>query len=207
MSGVYKRIRPGSDYAGRGAVFLDRDGVLIEDPGYLADPGGVRFIDGAAEAVAKLNRAGIPVIVVTNQSGIGRGYYGWPEFEGVQAALEAGLSKVGAWLDGAWACAYHGEGVGTYQVADHPFRKPNPGMILDAANEMKINLNHSWLVGDRDSDIEAGLRAGVGGLIHVATGHHSTVWQEPDTLRGSKNCVVQFRRNLQEAVEGILQSE
>ena len=167
MRGVYKWIRPGADTAGRPAVFLDRDGVLIEDSGYLSKPAEMRFLPGSAAAVARLNRAGMAVVVVTNQSGVGRGYYGWKEFEDVQAALSARLADEGAWLDGVWACAYHEDGIGEYRVANHPFRKPNPGMILDALSEMRLDAGHSWMVGDRDSDVEAGRRAGLPGSILV----------------------------------------
>jgi len=183
MSGVYKYVRPGVRIArGRPAVFLDRDGVLIEDTGYLSDPDQVRFISGSPRAIAKLNRAGIAVVLITNQSGIGRGYYGWPEFESVQAAVESGLRVAGAWVDGTWACAYHEDGVGEYRQANHPFRKPNPGMIQAAAEEMGLGLNRSSLVGDRPCDVEAGLRAGLEHVLHVATGYGRCARSEVRTM-------------------------
>ena len=170
MTGVYKRVRTGTLRGNhRPAVFLDRDGVLIEDTGYLSDPALVRVIDGAPEAIARFNQAGIAVVLVTNQSGIGRGLYGWAEFERVQVAVEGALSEAGAWLDGIWACAYHGEGVGEYRINDHWFRKPNPGMIEEAAREMGLALAGSWMIGDKDSDVEAGTGAGVGGVIRISS--------------------------------------
>lgn len=155
---------------GRAAVFLDRDGVIIEDPGYLANPANVRFIPGSVDAVARLNRTGVAVVIVTNQSGVGRGFYSWQDFEDVQAVIESELAAAGAWIDGVWACAYHGEGVDAYRVSNHPFRKPNPGMLEDAAQAMGLSLSSSWMVGDRIGDIQAGLGAGVRQVMHVLTG-------------------------------------
>jgi D-glycero-D-manno-heptose 1,7-bisphosphate phosphatase len=181
VPGVRKWIDPQSrkDYK-RAAVFLDRDGVLIEDSGYLSRVEDLRFIEGSAQAVARLSRAGFAVIVVTNQSGVGRGYYEWSEFEAVQAALMAHLGTVGGVLDGWWACAYHEEGTGAYRVRNHWFRKPNPGMIEDAAAELNLDLARSWMVGDRASDLEAGLHAGLR-VVHVATGRDAGPVSLPST--------------------------
>lgn len=170
MPGLYKRFGRNRGFQGRGAMFFDRDGVLIEDSGYLCDPAHMRWIPGAPEAIARLNRSGVPVIVVTNQSGIARGYYGWKEFEQVQSALEAGLAEHGGWLDGVLACGFHEDGQGEYQVEDHPWRKPNPGMILEGLQEFGLDRERSWLTGDRPSDLEAGLRAELGRVLLVETG-------------------------------------
>ena len=109
----------GTDCAGRPAIFLDRDGVIVEDVDYLAHPGDLRMIAGSAEAVGRCNRLGIPVVVVSNQSGVGRGFYGWSDFVAVQAALAATLGQVGAHFDAVLACAYHADALGEYRVADH----------------------------------------------------------------------------------------
>ena len=98
------------------------------------------MIAGAAAAIVRCNALGIPVVVVTNQAGIGRGYYGWDDFHAVQGALMAELAAAGAHLDGVVACAYHGDGRETLRVADHPWRKPNPGMIVEAASRMQLDL-------------------------------------------------------------------
>lgn len=176
MPGTRKRVsrRSHSDRA----VFLDRDGVLIEDTGYPCSVDQLRFIRGSAEAVARLNHAGLAVVLVTNQSGIGRGYYGWEEFEAVQSALDAHLAAAGAFIDGWWACAFHGEGTGEYAQVNHPWRKPNPGMIEDAAKELSLDLAQSWMVGDRASDVAAGRRAGLR-VLHVATGPESVEADAP----------------------------
>ncbi len=152
------------------AVFLDRDGTLNEEVGYLSRPEELRLLPGAAAAVARLNARGIPVVVVTNQSGIGRGYYGWPEFEAVMARMAELLAAEGARVDAAYAAPHHEAGQGEYAVADHPERKPNPGMLQRAAEELGLDLARSWMVGDKAIDVEAGRRAGCRACL-VRTGY------------------------------------
>jgi D-glycero-D-manno-heptose 1,7-bisphosphate phosphatase len=154
---------------GRAALFLDRDGVIVTDTHYLCRVEDVRMIAGAAAAIARCNRLRIPVVVVTNQAGIGRGYYGWDDFHAVQGALTAALAADGAHLDGVVACAYHADGRAALRVADHPWRKPNPGMIVEAARRMQLDLSRSWIVGDRAHDLAAGAAAGLpGGTLLAA---------------------------------------
>jgi D-glycero-D-manno-heptose 1,7-bisphosphate phosphatase len=148
---------------GRAALLLDRDGVIVTDTHYLCRVEDVRVIAGAAAAIARCNGLGIPVVVVTNQAGIGRGYYGWDDFHAVQGALTAALAADGAHLDGVVACAYHADGRAPLRVADHPWRKPNPGMIVEAARRMQLDLSRSWIVGDRAHDLAAGAAAGLAG--------------------------------------------
>ncbi|HET6330365.1 MAG TPA: HAD-IIIA family hydrolase [Holophagaceae bacterium] len=142
------------------AVFLDRDGTLNEEVGYLARAEDLSLLPGAAAAVARLNARGIPVVVVTNQSGIGRGYYGWQDFATVMSRMGALLAMENAHLDAVYAAPHHEQGVGDYAVADHPERKPNPGMLQRAAEEHGLDLAGSWMVGDKAIDVEAGRRAG-----------------------------------------------
>ena len=165
------RRPPAPGAPARPGVFLDRDGVIVEDVGYLHRIEDIRYIDGALGAIAKLNQLGIPVVMVTNQAGIGKGYYGWEEFEQVQKHIEDRLAFEGGWLDGAWGCACHPEALGDLAAADHPFRKPNPGMILAAASSLAIDLSASWLVGDKPLDIEAAYRAGLRGAVHLLGGY------------------------------------
>ncbi len=156
----------------RPAVFLDRDGTLNEEVDYLSDPDQLSLIPGAAAAVAKLNARGIPVVVVTNQSGIGRGRYGWREFEAVMSRMEALLAQEQARVDAVYAAPHHAKGLGEYAVADHPDRKPNPGMLLKAAEEHGLDLGHSWMIGDKALDLEAGRRAGCRvALVRTGYGH------------------------------------
>jgi D-glycero-D-manno-heptose 1,7-bisphosphate phosphatase len=161
------QLRPAAP--GRAALFLDRDGVIVEEVNYLHKPEDVRVLPGAAELIASANELGIPVIVVTNQAGIGRGYYGWPEFEAVQNAISDALAP--AAIDAVFACPFHVDGQPPYDVADHPDRKPNPGMLTRAEQLLGVDLARSWFVGDTAADVEAAARAGLAGAIHVLSGH------------------------------------
>lgn len=142
------------------AVFLDRDGTLNEEVDYLSKPEDLVMIPGAAAAVARLNAAGYAVVVVTNQSGIGRGYYGWQDFAAVMSRMGTLLALENAKVDAVYASPHHEKGQGDYAIADHPDRKPNPGMLLRAAEEHGLDLTRSWMVGDKAIDVEAGRRAG-----------------------------------------------
>jgi len=129
------------------------------------------MIPGAGAAIAAANNHGVAVVMVSNQAGIGRGYYGWAEFQTVQKAIVAVLADDGARIDAVYACPHHREGKGAYAHPDHPARKPNPGMLLQAASDLALDLKKSWLVGDKASDIEAAKRAGIAGALQVATGY------------------------------------
>ncbi len=156
---------------GRPALFLDRDGVLVAEVGYLHRPEDVRLIPGAATLIATANRAGLPVVLVTNQAGIGRGTYGWAEFQATQTQISADLAAGGAALDLVLACPFHAEAAPPYRHPAHPCRKPRPGMILRAAERLGLDLAGSRIVGDRALDLEAGRAAGLAGGVQVLTGH------------------------------------
>jgi D-glycero-D-manno-heptose 1,7-bisphosphate phosphatase len=158
----------------RPAIFLDRDGTLNEEVDFLSDPELLVLIPGAATAVARLNARGIPVVVVTNQSGIGRGKYDWVDFAAVMSRMEDLLALENGRIDAVYASPHHEEARGEYAVADHPERKPNPGMLLRAAAEHDLDLSRSWMVGDKDIDLEAGRRAGCRVAL-VRTGYGSQV--------------------------------
>jgi D-glycero-D-manno-heptose 1,7-bisphosphate phosphatase len=156
------------------ALFLDRDGTVIREIGDLHEPEKVELIPGAGRIIAAANRAGWPVVIVTNQSGVGRGVFTWENFAAVQAAVTAALAAEGAAIDMVLACAYRPEtGLGRYRAA-HPWRKPGPGMLLTAAKHLSIELGRSWILGDNVIDIEAGREAGLAGGLHVLTGHGET---------------------------------
>src|ERR1700744_972166 len=145
----------------RQAVFFDRDGTLIEEEGYCADPAHVRVFPGVSEALRGLKQAGFLNIVVSNQSGIGRGYFTEIEYRAVQDEM---LRQIGEGLiDASYYCA---DAPGTPSVC----RKPEPGMLLDAATKFEINLERSVMIGDKTSDIECARRAGVRSIL-VATGY------------------------------------
>jgi D-glycero-D-manno-heptose 1,7-bisphosphate phosphatase len=149
----------------RPALFLDRDGVLNEDQGYVHRWEDFRWIPGAREAVAAFNRAGWLVIVVTNQSGVGRGYYTEEDMHRLHAKMAEELARAGARIDAFYFCPHHPEAAHeAYRHPDPPDRKPNPGMILRALAEFPIDPARSVLVGDKGSDMEAARRAGVRGL-------------------------------------------
>jgi D-glycero-D-manno-heptose 1,7-bisphosphate phosphatase len=154
----------------RPALFLDRDGTIVEEVGHLHRPEDVRLIGGAADVIAAANTLGVPVIVVTNQSGIGRGLFGWADLVAVEERIEAQLAVLGARVDAVLACPFHHEGRAPYRHPDHPARKPNAGLLLRAADAFALDLASSWIVGDRAGDMGAGRAAGLAGGIHVATG-------------------------------------
>jgi D-glycero-D-manno-heptose 1,7-bisphosphate phosphatase len=153
------------------ALFLDRDGVVVEEVDYLHRVEDVVICAGAAGVILAANASAVPVVLVTNQSGIGRGHYGWAEFRAVQEAIQTAIVEQGAHFDAVYACPHHRDGQGAFAHPDHPARKPNPGMLQRAAAALNIDMARSWLVGDRAGDIEAAKRAGLAGALHVLTGY------------------------------------
>ena len=160
-----------SQYRGRPALFLDRDGTIIEHVPYLHKPEQVVLLPGAAETIELANKLAIPVILVTNQSGVGRGYYNWDDFSNVQNNIYKKLRQTDAWIDVILACPFHSEASGVFKQLDHPFRKPNPGMLFRAKELLSLDLKHSWIGGDSAIDISAGKSAGCVGGAHVLTGN------------------------------------
>ena len=160
-----------SQYRGRPALFLDRDGTIIKHVPYLHRPEQVELLPGAAETIGLANRLTIPVILVTNQSGIGRDYYNWDDFSNVQNNIHKKLQQTGAWIDAILACPFHGEAYGIFKQLNHPYRKPNPGMLFRAKELLSLDLKNSWIVGDSAIDISAGKSAGCLGGAHVLTGN------------------------------------
>jgi D-glycero-D-manno-heptose 1,7-bisphosphate phosphatase len=162
-------------------LFLDRDGVVVEEVEYLCRPEDVRVIPGASALIEAARARGYAVGLVTNQGGIGLGYYDWAAFAVVQAELAKQL-KVGAEpFDFIAACACHPQAKIDRLRGDHPWRKPAPGMLRAAADILALDIKRSIMIGDHARDIEAGLAAGVGRLVHLATGHGRT--HRPDMLR------------------------
>ncbi|MGE3142557.1 MAG: FAD-dependent oxidoreductase, partial [Hyphomonadaceae bacterium] len=138
----------------RRAVFFDRDGVLNENIGYPHKSEDLIWREGAQEAVRAVNEAGMLAIVVTNQSGIGRGLFDEAAMHDFHAIMQRDLAAIGARIDAFYFCPYHEDAtIPAYRRADHPDRKPNPGMILRAAADCGIDLARSWLVGDSPSDL------------------------------------------------------
>jgi D-glycero-D-manno-heptose 1,7-bisphosphate phosphatase len=184
---------------GRPALFLDRDGAIVQETEYLHRAEDIRIIPGAAKVIVAANRRRVPIIMVTNQSGIGRRYYGWPEFASVQAKIAALLAAQGATIDAVYACPHHPQAEGDLAHPDHPARKPNPGMLLQAASALTLDLKSSWLVGDKANDIEAAKRASIAGALLVATGYGNAERQRAAKL-ASPAFEVRFGRSIADAM-------
>ncbi|HET7564898.1 MAG TPA: HAD family hydrolase [Gemmatimonadaceae bacterium] len=144
----------------RPAVFLDRDGTIIEDTGYLSSPDEVALRPGAADAIARINAAGIPVIVISNQSGIGRGYYTEEEYDRVRAQVEETLLSRSARIDATYICPH---------APDHTppceCRKPGTLLFQRAADDLALDLARSWYIGDRWRDIAPAETLGGHGIL------------------------------------------
>lgn len=146
------------------ALFLDRDGVVIEDGHHLCDPDQVRLCRGARELIAEAHRHGWPVVVITNQSGIARGLFSWIEVDQVNVRMRELLG------DEAPLAAIYASGHGP-DAPTSSWRKPSPQMLFEASIALNLDLRRSLLVGDRLSDLQAGQAAGVAMLFHVLSGH------------------------------------
>ena len=144
------------------AVFFDRDKTLIEDPGYINDPELVRLHEDAAEAIVRFRRAGYRIVAVTNQSGVARGLITEEQLAAVHRRLQDLLAARGAPLDAVYACPYLDGPEATVEAYRRKsrLRKPEPGMLLQAAEDLRLDLRRSWSIGDRARDVEAGHRAG-----------------------------------------------
>jgi len=151
------------------ALLLDRDGTLTVEGEWLTHPGQLQLVPGAAAALARLAAAGWKLVMVTNQSAIARGLITPAQLDTIHAELQAQLAREGAQLDAIYSCPHHPtEGIGEYRV-ECECRKPKPGLVLRAAQELGLDLARSWMVGDAARDLEAGWAAGVRGIL-VATG-------------------------------------
>jgi len=149
--------------ARRPAVFLDRDGTVTEEVGYLNHVSRFRLLAGIGEAIGRLNQASVPVIVVTNQSGVGRGYFPEQLVRDVHERLKMELLKVGARLDAVYYCPH-------VSADECNCRKPRTGMLEQAARELRLDLKSSFVVGDRHSDVELAHRVGARSIL-VRTGY------------------------------------
>jgi D-glycero-D-manno-heptose 1,7-bisphosphate phosphatase len=150
--------------AERPAVFLDRDGTVIADAGYPRDPAEVTFLPGAVDALRRLGDAGFALVVVSNQSGIGRGLVTQEQADAVHRRFLALLAEQGIELTGAFYCP-HAPDEGC------ECRKPAPGLICRAAAELSLDLGRSYMVGDKQTDVETGRRAGCEGLLLPENGN------------------------------------
>ena len=166
---------------GRKALFLDRDGVINVDRNYVHRVEDFEFLPGIVELCAAAGARGYLIVVVTNQAGIGRGYYTEADFQRLTAWMVGTFRQRSIDIARVYHCPYHPTaGVGEYRRESFD-RKPNPGMLLKARDELGLDLAGSVLIGDKDSDIEAGRAAGVSHLIKLV---HDAAAARPDTGRG-----------------------
>jgi histidinol-phosphate phosphatase family protein len=166
------RLRPG--------ILLDRDGTIIVDHGYVGSVDRVEFIEGAPGAIARFNRAGLPVAVVTNQAGVARGLYGLDDVARVHKHIEAHLAEHGAHIDLFLYCPYHPAGIVEAFARTSEDRKPRPGMAKAAASALSLDLTASWVIGDRPEDV--GLAEAIGAsAVYLGTDDQSRpgVWSFP----------------------------
>ena len=152
------------------AVFLDRDGTINIEKGYLYRIEDFSFVPGAPQAIKLLKDAGFLVIVVTNQSGIARGYYSVDDVSLLHNHINAELARMGTAIDAFFICPHHPQGIIGGYAEPCDCRKPLPGMLLTAAEEFSIDLGRSYIIGDKAADVEAGLQAGCRSLL-VRTGY------------------------------------
>lgn len=156
--------------SGSRALFLDRDGVINHDLGYTSRVENFQFTDGVFDLCRAARRSGYLLIVVTNQAGIGRGYYSEQDFLTLTAWMRERFNAEEALITDVFYCPFHPEhGVGHYKQ-DSLDRKPNPGMLLRAAEKYRLDLGHSIMIGDKDSDMQSASKAGVGVRCHFLPG-------------------------------------
>ena len=160
----------------RRAAFIDRDGTLTEEVGYVNHVRRLRLLPRSAEAIRRLNAASIPAVVVTNQAGVARGYFSEEILNQVNAALVAQLKEAGAHLDGLYVCAHHpAEGEPPFRAACD-CRKPAPGLVRRASADLGLDPTRSIVVGDKPSDLELAARVGARGVL-VLTGYGLGEWE------------------------------
>lgn len=164
------------------AVFLDRDGTVNVEVGYLNDLDRLQLIPGAGMAIRKLNEAGLKVVLVTNQSGVARGYFPESFIHHTHALLKKMLGQEGARLDAIYYCPHHPKAGNLHYTTECDCRKPRTGLIDQAARELDIDVKDSYVVGDKWSDIELGQRAGTHTVL-VRTGY---AHDDPENVRPSQ---------------------
>lgn len=156
--------------AGNRALFLDRDGVINHDAGYTSSAENFQFIEGIFDLCRAAKRLGYLLVVVTNQAGIGRGYYSEQDFLTLTEWMRERFEAEGAPVTDVFHCPYHPEnGVGCYK-RDSFDRKPNPGMLLRAAEKYRLDMGNSIMIGDKDSDMQAASKAGIRIRCHYLAG-------------------------------------
>jgi len=186
------------------AIFLDRDGTIIDDSGYLSDPAGVHLLPGVDLAIKSLRGAGYKIVVVTNQSGIARGMLTEATLEEIHSALRNKLADKGAMIDAIYYCPYHPDGSVEKYAHQSDLRKPEPGMLLLAAKELDLDLEQCWMVGDAGRDVGAGQKAGCK-TIRIRPHSDDAPHHDEETLEEFQADFT--ARNMVEAAKTILQNQ
>ncbi len=188
------------------AIFLDRDGTIIEDPGYINHPDQVKLLDGVAEVLTTFSAMGYKLIVASNQSAVARGIVTEKVLGKIHNRLKELLAKKGAHLDAIYYCPYHPDGAVMKYRKESDWRKPNPGMLLAAADEMDIELVGSWVIGNSGRDVDAGRRAGCKTILIDDPSHYKQSEQgrlEPDfgavNMKEAVNIIKKHRRSASKA--------
>ena len=183
------------------AVFIDRDGTLSEEIGYVNHVSRFRLLPRSAEAIKKLNDAGIAAVIITNQAGVARGYFPEERILEVHKRMEELLADGGAKLDGIYYCPHHPSAGEPPYRADCDCRKPKPGLLLRAAKELDIDIKNSYMIGDKFSDVELAHNAGCKGILTL-TGYGRGEWEYNREEAGMTPDFV--AEDLLDAVEWIL---
>jgi D-glycero-D-manno-heptose 1,7-bisphosphate phosphatase len=182
-------------------VFLDRDGTINYDTHYLNDPDNARILKGVTSALRRLKKAGFLLIIISNQSGIARGYIKESALKKINSKITAMLLEKGIKIDRLYYCPHHKDGkIAKYRM-ECDCRKPGPGMILNARRDFDIDLENSFMVGDMEADIGAGKNAGLKGSVLVLTGHGMETFKKKKELKYKPDYIA---KNLNEAASWIL---
>ncbi len=193
------------------AIFLDRDGTIIEDPGYINHPDQLKLLEGVPEALIELKTLGYKLIIASNQSGVARGIVTEKALAQIHDRLRQMLAEKGARLDAIYYCPYHPDGVVPKYRKESDLRKPNPGMLLAAAKDMDIDLTESWVIGNSGRDTEAGARAGCKTILieHPARQEQPKLGQPRPDHRAvnMKEAVNIIKKHLRSAAEHPTEAE
>ena len=191
----------------RRTIFLDRDGTLCHEVGYVNHPDRLALFPGAARTLRRLREEGWAVVVVTNQAGVARGYFPWHVVQQTHARLRALLAEENTGVDGIYACPHHPDVGGPGFRKACSCRKPRPGMLLRASHELDLDLSRSYIVGDSFRDVGAGRNAGLAGTVLLRTGYgrgellwkgpHSGVW--PDHVADDVVAAAEWIRRREES--------
>lgn len=186
-------------------VFLDRDGTINEEVHYLHRPEDLKLLPGAGEALKKLRDAGFKLVVITNQAGVARGYYGCQDVERLHEYMNQKLREQGAWIDEFFYCPHHPEhGVGIYKK-NCRCRKPGIGMFEMAEKKFPVDKSHSYMIGDKMIDVQAGVNYGVPGIL-VGTGYGALLKKEIEE-KGERPLYDFYAETLVDAAEYIIRRE